>query len=52
MAILITGYREALFYGRPMESQLWIMLAVEAAVLLPGGYLVYRHFDNRLIKEL
>lgn len=52
MAILITGYREALFYGRPMESQLWVMLAVEAAVLLPGGYLVYRHFDSRLIKEL
>ncbi|MFT7462472.1 MAG: ABC-2 type transport system permease protein [Pseudohongiellaceae bacterium] len=52
MAILITGYRDALFYGQIMDTKLWLMLLVEAALLLPAGYLFYRRFDSRLIKEL
>lgn len=51
-AMLITGYRDALFYGELLPARLWAVLAVEAGVLLLVGYRVYRHFDRRVIKFL
>lgn len=51
-AILFTGYREALFYGRFLEPHWWALLIFESAVLLVGGYLIYQYFDRRVIKFL
>ena len=51
-AILFTGYREALFYGRMLEPGLWALLAAEAAILLFGGWRLYQYFDRRVIKFL
>lgn len=51
-ALLITGYRDAIFYGRFMESQYWGLLGVEAVLLLLLGYNVFRYYDRRVIKFL
>lgn len=51
-AILFTGYREALFYGRMLEPNLWALLVAEAAILLFGGWRIYQYFDRRVIKFL
>ena len=51
-ALLITGYRDVLFYGRFMEPQYWITLVVEAVVILYGGFRIYQHYDRRVIKFL
>lgn len=49
---LITGYRDAIFYGRFMESTYWIILVVEAALIFIPGYLIYQHYDRRVVKFL
>jgi ABC-type polysaccharide/polyol phosphate export permease len=49
-AIIITGYRDAMFYGRFLEPQHWIILLIEAAALLYVGYRIYQHYDRRVIK--
>jgi ABC-type polysaccharide/polyol phosphate export permease len=51
-AVLLQGYREAIFYGRFIPAMWWVMLAVEATVVLYIGYLVYQHYDRRVIKFL
>jgi ABC-type polysaccharide/polyol phosphate export permease len=51
-AILIHGYRQALFFGGWLEPRWWGVLAVEAMVLFAIGQRVYRYFDKRVIKFL
>jgi ABC-type polysaccharide/polyol phosphate export permease len=51
-AILIHGYREALFFGGWLEPVWWGVLAAEALVLFGVGQAVYRYFDKRVIKFL
>jgi len=52
LAILIHGYREAVFYGGWLDPKYWAILAVEAVVLFAVGQRVYRAFDKRVIKFL
>jgi len=49
---LITGYRDALFYGRFMEPSLWVWLVVASGLLLFAGFRLYQVFDRRVIKFL
>jgi ABC-2 type transport system permease protein len=49
---LITGYREAFFYGRFLEPSLWALLVVQSVLVLLLGYQVYQYFDRRVIKFL
>ena len=49
-AILFEGYRGALFHPAWLQPFYWAVLTVEALIMLIGGYLVYRHFDRRVIK--
>jgi ABC-type polysaccharide/polyol phosphate export permease len=49
---LITGYRDAIFYGRFAEPGLWALLAVQSAAVLLVGYRLYQYFDRRVIKFL
>lgn len=51
-AVLITGYREAVLYGRFLPAHWWLLLAFEAAALLWVGYRVYQFHDRRVIKFL
>jgi ABC-type polysaccharide/polyol phosphate export permease len=51
-ALLFTGYRDCVFYGRFMPPELWGMLLIEAIVLLLAGNLIYQHYDRRVIKFL
>jgi ABC-type polysaccharide/polyol phosphate export permease len=51
-AILITGYRDAIFYGRWLEGGYWLILVVEAVVFLYFGYRIFQHYDRRVIKFL
>jgi ABC-type polysaccharide/polyol phosphate export permease len=51
-AILIEGYRQAIFYGGVLELHHWIVLAVESGVLFLIGQRVYRYYDRRVIKFL
>ncbi|MDX1648577.1 MAG: ABC transporter permease [Myxococcota bacterium] len=51
-AMLITGYRDAVFYGEFLETRFWLVLVAEAALVLLIGYRLYRHFDRRVIKFL
>ena len=51
-ASLITGYRDALFYGQFLAPAYWAVLVVESVVLLFVGYHVYHYFDRRVIKFL
>lgn len=51
-ASLITGYREALFYGRFLDAHYWPILIVQSLVVLWVGYRVYQYFERRVIKFL
>lgn len=51
-AILIHGYRQALFFGGWLEPVWWGVLAAQAIVLFLVGQTVYRYFDKRVIKFL
>ncbi len=51
-AVLITGYREAIFYGRFMDPQSWAVLGIEALVLLVVGVRTFQYYDRRVIKFL
>jgi ABC-2 type transport system permease protein len=51
-APLITGYRQCIFYGEFLSPQLWLMLIVEAGVVFTLGWMVYQHYDRRVIKFL
>jgi len=51
-AILIDGYRDAMFYGRFIAPGYWVQLVVEAALLVYLGYWVYQRYDRRVIKFL
>jgi ABC-type polysaccharide/polyol phosphate export permease len=51
-AILIHGYRQAIFFGGWLEPRWWAVLVLEAALLFLLGQAVYRYFDKRVIKFL
>jgi ABC-type polysaccharide/polyol phosphate export permease len=51
-AILITGYREAMMFGRFMPPLWWPVLFVESILLFWVGYRVYQFYDRRVIKFL
>ncbi|MFT4539632.1 MAG: ABC-type polysaccharide/polyol phosphate export permease [Planctomycetota bacterium] len=51
-AVLITGYRDALYYGRYMPPVFWLQLVLQATIFLWVGYRIYQHFDRRVIKFL
>lgn len=51
-ALLITGYRDAVLYGRFVPMHWWLVLLAEAALILWGGYRIYQHHDRRVIKFL
>jgi ABC-type polysaccharide/polyol phosphate export permease len=51
-ALLITGYRDAVLYGRYVPLHWWPVLLAEAALVLWWGYRVYQHHDRRVIKFL
>ena len=51
-AILLTGYREAFFFGGFLAPALWALLFTEAALVLGLGYQAYQYFDRRVIKFL
>ena len=51
-AVLISGYREAVLYGNLLPWHWWLILLVEAALVLWIGYLVFQHYDRRVIKFL
>ncbi|MDY7107668.1 MAG: ABC transporter permease [Planctomycetota bacterium] len=49
-AILITGYRNAIFYGQYLEWRYWLILLIEAVILSCIGYRIFQHYDRRVIK--
>jgi ABC-type polysaccharide/polyol phosphate export permease len=51
-AVLISGYRDSIFYGRFLPLEFWVTLLAEAIALLFVGHLVYQHYDRRVIKFL
>jgi ABC-type polysaccharide/polyol phosphate export permease len=51
-AVLISGYRDCIFYGEFVPLGFWLILFVEAAGLLLVGHLIYHHYDRRVIKFL
>ena len=51
-AILITGYRDAIFYGTFLEPVYWLTLLIEAALVFIIGYKIFQHYDRRVIKFL
>jgi len=51
-ALLITGYRDCVFYGQFLPLNLWIILFIEATVLLLTGHWIYQHYDRQVIKFL
>ncbi len=50
LAILVTGYRAAIFDGDFLGYAHWLILAIETIVVFIVGYGVYRHHDRRVIK--
>jgi ABC-type polysaccharide/polyol phosphate export permease len=52
LAILFTGYRDAIFYGRFLAGHHWVVLTVTSLVVFAIGYRVFQHFDRRVIKFL
>jgi ABC-type polysaccharide/polyol phosphate export permease len=52
LAILFTGYRDAIFYGRFLAGEHWVVLTVTSLVVFAIGYRVFQHFDRRVIKFL
>lgn len=51
-AILIEGYRRAVFYGDFLAAPYWAVLLAESAVLFAVGQRIYRYYDRRVIKFL
>jgi len=51
-AILIEGYRQAIFYGGLLEGRYWLVLSVETALLFAAAQRIYRYYDRRVIKFL
>jgi len=51
-AVLITGYRDAFFYGRFLEPAYWALLAATSLGCLLLGYAVFRRHDDDLVKLL
>ena len=51
-AILIEGYRQAIFYGDFLDAVHWVVLAVESLLLFAIGQRIYRYYDRRVIKFL
>jgi len=51
-ALIITGYRDAVFYGEFLPLGYWIILFIEATVLLFTGHWIYQHYDRQVIKFL
>jgi ABC-type polysaccharide/polyol phosphate export permease len=51
-AVLISGYRDAVFYGRYLPLEFWLILVAEAALLLVIGSFAYQRYDRRAIKYL
>jgi ABC-type polysaccharide/polyol phosphate export permease len=51
-AILIEGYRQAIFYGDFLALHHWVVLALESVVLFAIGQRIYRYYDRRVIKFL
>jgi ABC-2 type transport system permease protein len=51
-AALITGYREAVFYGHFLRLDFWALIVVQSLLLLWAGYQTYQYFDRRVIKFL
>src|SRR5574338_411138 len=51
-AILIEGYRQAIFYGAFLAPHHWAVLAVECVAMFAIGQRVYRYYDRRVIKFL
>jgi len=49
-AVLISGYRHAIFYGTFMPATWWLLLVGQAAAAMALGYLVFQHHDRRVIK--
>lgn len=52
LAVLFTGYRDAIFYGRFLEPHHWLVLVVTSVLIFAFGYRVFQHFDRRVIKFL
>jgi len=52
VAIIISGYRDAVFYGRFMPGHLWIQLIIECVVIIGVGQWIYRYYDRFVIKYL
>ena len=52
LAILFTGYRDAIFYGRFMAGEHWLVLGAASLATFAIGYRVFQHFDRRVIKFL
>lgn len=52
LAILFTGYRDAIFYGRFLETHHWAVLTLGSVAIFFGGYRLFQHFDRRVIKFL
>ena len=51
-AILFTGYRGCVFDPAWLPPQAWAVLMLESLVCLIGGFLIYQHYDRRVIKFL
>jgi ABC-type polysaccharide/polyol phosphate export permease len=51
-AVLITGYRDAMMYGRFIPAHWWMILVAESALLFWAGYRTYQYYDRRVIKFL
>lgn len=51
-AVLISGYRSAMFYGEFMPIGHWGLLILMALAVTIPGYMIYQHYDRRVIKFL
>ena len=51
-ALLITGYRHAIFYGTMMAPRDWAILTLESLICFAIGVKIYQYFDRRVIKFL
>jgi ABC-type polysaccharide/polyol phosphate export permease len=51
-AVLISGYRDCVFYGRFLPIESWLILFVETILFLLVGNLIYQRYDRRAIKYL
>lgn len=51
-AVIITGYRDCVFYGEFLDTWHWITLLIEAPLVLGIGYAIFRYYERRVIKFL